>query len=92
MILPLDQRTHQSRGSHSFFRTNPKPFYTLAKGLYPENFQPTTAHYFIRLLSDKGILLRNYTQNIDMLERLAGNAFLFPLVFWPPNQLLRSIW
>jgi NAD-dependent SIR2 family protein deacetylase len=27
---------------------------------------------FIKLLEDKGKLLRNYTQNIDTLERVAG--------------------
>ena len=34
--------------------------------------RPTTAHHFIRLLHDKGLLLRNYTQNIDALEAVAG--------------------
>eukprot|EP01116_Phalansterium_solitarium_P000243 TRINITY_DN10143_c0_g1_i2.p1 TRINITY_DN10143_c0_g1~~TRINITY_DN10143_c0_g1_i2.p1 ORF type:complete len:455 (+),score=85.60 TRINITY_DN10143_c0_g1_i2:118-1482(+) len=55
----------------SFFRTTPEPFYMLAKELYPGNFKPTPAHYFIRLLHEKGVLLRNYTQNIDTLERVA---------------------
>lgn len=35
-------------------------------------YKPTLAHFFLKLLHDKGILLRNYTQNIDMLERLVG--------------------
>jgi len=40
---------------------------------YPSGkYLPTFAHYFIRLLEKKGMLLRNYTQNIDSLERLAG--------------------
>ena len=30
------------------------------------------AHAFIVLLARKGLLLRNYTQNIDCLERIAG--------------------
>ncbi|KAB1273368.1 NAD-dependent protein deacetylase sirtuin-2 [Camelus dromedarius] len=34
--------------------------------------QPTICHYFIRLLKEKGLLLRCYTQNIDTLERVAG--------------------
>uniref|UniRef100_A0A8D0GB86 NAD-dependent protein deacetylase sirtuin-2 n=1 Tax=Sphenodon punctatus TaxID=8508 RepID=A0A8D0GB86_SPHPU len=34
--------------------------------------QPTVCHYFIRLLKEKGLLLRCYTQNIDTLERVAG--------------------
>ncbi|KAJ3310897.1 NAD-dependent protein deacetylase sirtuin-2, partial [Gonapodya sp. JEL0774] len=30
------------------------------------------SHYFTKLLHQKGVLLRNYTQNIDTLERVAG--------------------
>lgn len=55
-----------------FFQENPKPFFVLAKELYPGSFKPTVCHYFIRLLHDKGLLLRHYTQNIDTLERVAG--------------------
>ncbi|XP_044163473.1 NAD-dependent protein deacetylase sirtuin-2-like [Acropora millepora] len=56
----------------NFFKSNPNPFYTVAKELYPGKFLPTITHYFIRMLNDKGLLLRNYTQNIDTLERVAG--------------------
>ncbi|KAL1501929.1 hypothetical protein ABEB36_007158 [Hypothenemus hampei] len=35
-------------------------------------FKPTVCHYFIRLLNEKGLLLRHYTQNVDSLERVAG--------------------
>lgn len=56
----------------SFFKSNPKPFYTLAKELYPGQYVPTKFHYFMRLLQDKGLLHRVYTQNIDTLERVAG--------------------
>jgi len=55
-----------------FFKSNPKPFYVLAKELYPENFDATYCHYFVRLLDEKGLLVRCYTQNIDTLERKAG--------------------
>jgi len=55
-----------------YFRNNPKPFYLLAKELYPGNYKPTPVHYFVRLLQEKGVLLRNFTQNIDTLEREAG--------------------
>lgn len=51
---------------------NPKPFFHLARELFPGNFNPTPSHYFMRLLHDKGLLLRLYTQNIDSLERIAG--------------------
>ena len=36
------------------------------------NYRPTITHYFIKLLNDKGILLKHYTQNIDGLEDLTG--------------------
>ncbi|KAM0736964.1 NAD-dependent protein deacetylase sirtuin-2 [Formica fusca] len=55
-----------------FFMKNPEPFFTLARELLPEGFRPTISHYFIRLLWEKGLLLRHYTQNIDTLERIAG--------------------
>jgi NAD+-dependent protein deacetylase sirtuin 2 len=55
-----------------YFRENPQPFFQLAKELYPGNFKPTPSHYFVKLLQDKGLLLRHYTQNIDTLERNAG--------------------
>jgi NAD-dependent deacetylase sirtuin 2 len=55
-----------------YFLYHPQPFYTLVKDLYPGKIQPSKTHYFIRLLADKGLLLRHYTQNIDTLERLAG--------------------
>ncbi|KAL8954030.1 MAG: hypothetical protein Q9222_000152 [Ikaeria aurantiellina] len=56
----------------SFFRSNPLPFYTLAHELHPSRFKPTVSHHFIRLLADKGLLLKLFTQNIDCLERAAG--------------------
>jgi NAD-dependent deacetylase sirtuin 2 len=55
-----------------YFKENPKPFCILAKELYPTNFHATPCHYFVKLLEDKGLLLRNYTQNIDTLERSTG--------------------
>lgn len=58
--------------SIDFFRQRPAAFYELAKEMWPGNYNPTPAHYFIRLLHDKGILLRCYSQNIDSLERQAG--------------------
>ncbi|KAK0263838.1 Sir2 histone deacetylase Hst2 [Friedmanniomyces endolithicus] len=56
----------------SFFKQNPEPFYTLAHELYPGKYRPTITHSFIRLLHDKGLLLKLFTQNIDCLEREAG--------------------
>ncbi|KAK2075109.1 hypothetical protein P8C59_009262 [Phyllachora maydis] len=56
----------------SYFRSNPKPFYVLAKELYPGQFHPTVSHVFIALLAAKGLLSQLFTQNIDCLERRAG--------------------
>jgi len=58
--------------SLDFFRAKPAAFYELAKDLWPGNYEPTATHYFIKLLHDKGILQRCYSQNIDSLECQAG--------------------
>ncbi|SCU78128.1 LAME_0A03400g1_1 [Lachancea meyersii CBS 8951] len=55
-----------------YFRENPQPFYTLAKELYPGNYEPSKFHHLMRVFQDKGRLHRIYTQNIDTLERSAG--------------------
>ncbi|EEY16094.1 NAD-dependent deacetylase sirtuin-2 [Verticillium alfalfae VaMs.102] len=55
-----------------YFQKHPEPFYCLAKELYPGRFHPTVSHAFIALLAQKGLLLMNFTQNIDCLERSAG--------------------
>lgn len=67
-----DQYFFQAIFEIDFFKENPKPFYALAKELFPGSYKPTPAHYFIRLLHEKGLLLRHYTQNVDGLEKLAG--------------------
>ncbi|XP_055556086.1 LOW QUALITY PROTEIN: NAD-dependent protein deacetylase sirtuin-2 [Falco cherrug] len=56
----------------SFFKQNPEPFFALARELYPGQFKPTVCHYFMRLLQEKGLLLRCYTQNIDTLNGWRG--------------------
>ncbi|XP_077994406.1 uncharacterized protein LOC144448127 [Glandiceps talaboti] len=55
-----------------YLHRDPRPFFTLAKELFPGNYRPNYVHYFVRMLYEKGLLLRMYTQNIDGLERLAG--------------------
>lgn len=54
------------------FQADPDCFYSFAKEIYPSNFKPSPSHQFIKLLEDRGKLLRNYTQNIDTLETVAG--------------------
>jgi NAD-dependent deacetylase sirtuin 3 len=56
-----------------YFSSNPKPFFTLAKEIMPSiKYKPNKIHYFLRLLQEKRLLQRLYTQNIDGLERTAG--------------------
>ncbi|XP_064635351.1 NAD-dependent protein deacetylase sirtuin-3-like isoform X2 [Lineus longissimus] len=65
-----------------YFTYKPKPFFTLAKELYPSGkYKPNYIHYFCRMLHEKGLLLRMYTQNIDGFERLAGI---------PPSKLVEA--
>ena len=59
-----------------FFTKRPKPFFTLAKELYPSGkYKPNVVHYFARLLHEKEVLMRVYTQNIDGLERCKKLTF-----------------
>ncbi|XP_056330250.1 NAD-dependent protein deacetylase sirtuin-2 [Danio aesculapii] len=55
-----------------YFKKHPEPFFALARELYPGQFKPTVCHYFMKMLKDKGLLRRCYSQNIDTLERVAG--------------------
>lgn len=55
-----------------YFARDPAPFYALARELYPGRWRPTIAHAFVRLLHEKGMLLKHFTQNIDCLDREAG--------------------
>lgn len=52
-----------------YFAKNPKPFYDVAKQLWPSLYKPNASHYFARILQDEDMLLRMYTQNVDGLER-----------------------
>ncbi|KAL1518258.1 hypothetical protein ABEB36_001906 [Hypothenemus hampei] len=56
----------------SYFTQDPRPFFKFAKDIYPGKFKPSPCHRFIKLLEKHGKLLRNYTQNIDTLEKEAG--------------------
>ncbi|KAI9598276.1 DHS-like NAD/FAD-binding domain-containing protein [Syncephalis fuscata] len=67
---PLDDP--QQMFDIEYFRYCPEIFFSFAKEIYPSNFKPSPSHAFIRLLEEKGRLLRNYTQNIDTLEQSAG--------------------
>ena len=55
-----------------YFREHPGAFYQLAREMWPGQYRPTPTHAFLRLLHEKGALLRCFTQNIDSLESSAG--------------------
>ncbi|XP_012821550.2 NAD-dependent protein deacetylase sirtuin-1 isoform X1 [Xenopus tropicalis] len=55
-----------------YFRKDPRPFFKFAKEIFPGQFQPSLCHRFIAMLDKEEKLLRNYTQNIDTLEQVAG--------------------
>eukprot|EP00108_Taenia_solium_P002561 TsM_000843700 transcript=TsM_000843700 gene=TsM_000843700 len=67
-----DLRSPQDMFDLQYFLRDPRPFFNFAKELFPGHFKPSYAHRFIRLLERKSKLLRNYTQNIDTLEQVAG--------------------
>lgn len=56
----------------NYFKENPEPFFSLSKELMPSNYKPTVTHYFQKLLVQKGMVRKIYTQNIDNLELLSG--------------------
>jgi len=63
--------------SLAFFKEDHRPFANRAELMNPflqsqPKFTPSVTHSFLRLLETKNVLLRNYTQNIDSLERTAG--------------------
>jgi NAD+-dependent protein deacetylase sirtuin 2 len=73
-LSELDLPRPESVFELAYFRRRPEAFFTLASELWPGKgrFQPTLAHWAIRLLTDKGFVRRIYTQNIDGLELLTG--------------------
>lgn len=54
------------------FHSDPSIFYSIAHMILPPDNIYAPLHKFIKLLQDKGKLLRNYSQNIDNLEANAG--------------------
>lgn len=55
-----------------YFSQDPRPFYKFAREIYPGQFKPSPCHQFIKMLEEQGKLLRNYSQNIDTLEKVCG--------------------
>ncbi|VEL18251.1 unnamed protein product [Protopolystoma xenopodis] len=65
-------KSSQAMFDMDYFRTNPSIFFKFAKEIFPGQYSPSPAHYFIATLERLDKLLRNYTQNIDTLEQAAG--------------------
>ena len=58
-----------------YTKTTPLPFVDLCQTIWPGQDtgpKPTPTHHFLKLLEEKQLLSRIYTQNIDGLEALAG--------------------
>ena len=55
-----------------YFAMLPYGMLRFVQSLWPGNHRPTYAHYFIRTLQEKGLLLRNWTENLDNLEKVCG--------------------
>jgi len=55
-----------------FLKNNPELFFEVVQKLRTDHVKPTLTHCFIKLLHDRKLLKRCYTQNIDCLERKAG--------------------
>lgn len=58
--------------NYEIFMRDPSIFYSIANLVLPPENIYSPLHSFIKMLYDKGKLLRNYTQNIDNLESYAG--------------------
>lgn len=55
-----------------YFLRDPSMFFSFARTIYPDNYEPSPSHRFVRALEERGQLLRMYSQNIDTLEQKAG--------------------
>ncbi|RWS09680.1 NAD-dependent protein deacetylase sirtuin-1-like protein, partial [Dinothrombium tinctorium] len=62
----------QSMFDIHYFRRDQRPFFKFAKEIFPGLFSPSISHKFIKVIEKHGKLLRNYSQNIDTLEKAAG--------------------
>jgi hypothetical protein len=56
------------------FKQDPTLFYSFAKELYPSNFKPSPSHKFVKLLEDKQVLLRNYSELLGIVFRADSTA------------------
>lgn len=55
-----------------YFRKHPKPFYILSKAFLDDKVHFTINHFFIAEVYRQGMLLMNFSQNIDGLDKKAG--------------------
>ena len=78
-----------------FFRRNPEPFYVLMRELFTEGVRPTTCHHFIKLVDEKGLLRRCFTQvRVGEGEGYWNSGFTVlkpPLITYLPHLPLQNI-
>merc|ERR1712137_143499 len=69
-------RINPGQFSLEFLANEPQEFYSFVRemfgGVFDGTVKPSDTHHFLKLLADKGLLHRLYTQNIDTLENLVG--------------------
>eukprot|EP00434_Breviolum_minutum_P014043 symbB.v1.2.012385.t1/scaffold855.1/size157659/11 len=58
--------------TRQFLRENPQLFFEVMQKLRVDEVNPTLTHEFLKVLQNKRMLQRLYTQNIDSLERKVG--------------------
>lgn len=76
-LFSQTQKKYNLSSPEQFFQINlfynhPEYFYDFCKGFNIDDCKPTKTHLFQGFLSEKGILNRIFTQNIDGLELKAG--------------------
>eukprot|EP01051_Picozoa_sp_SAG22_P017050 SAG22_NODE_2543_length_2462_cov_2.798561_1_plen_434_part_00 len=56
------------------FKKDPVTTNAVLRAMVPDSgrYSPTPAHYFAKMLHERGLLQKLYTQNVDALERAAG--------------------
>lgn len=57
----------------SYFKKNPKPFFSIAEKMLEQHAEPTKCHKFLAWLEENKRISLVITQNIDMLHHSAGS-------------------
>ena len=60
-LAEYDLPTPETLFTLDYFKEKPQAFYKFSKSFDMDGYQPTPAHFFIKMLQDKGVLWRNMT-------------------------------